>query len=164
MTKMRIPVRDGESLENNAAVSSIQELMFGTVLKADEEMPLLIDRNNHCVHVYLKSSSISAACPCCGIISGEVHCSNFRHPQWMPISGMTTYAHIELKRFRCCNNECVQKTFVEQLDNARKNQHRSDLVNLIVFAVSVFCSDIATSLICKEMGIMVSHDSANRIL
>ena len=153
-----------ESITRSTMAGSIQELMFGTMLEIDGNRPLSVDSENHCVHVYLKSSSVSGICPRCGMRSDEVHCSNFRHPQWMPINGMTTFAHIELNRFRCRNAGCTQQTFVEQLDNARRNQHRSDLVNTIVFAVSVFCSDISTSLICREMGIMVSHDSANRIL
>ena len=161
---MKIPARDLESVMQSSDVGSIQELMFGTMLETDKDRPPSVDRENSRVHLYLRSSSVSGICPCCGKRSDTVHCSNFRHPQWMPINGMTTFAHIELHRFRCENEDCPQKTFVEQLDNARRNQHRSDLVNLIIFAVSVFCSDIAASLICREMGIMVSHDSANRIL
>ena len=82
----------------------------------------------------------------------------------MPVGGMTTYAHIALKRFKCENESCPQQTFVEELENARKYQQRSDLVNTVLFAVSVFCSDIAAAMICRDMGIMVSHDSANRII
>ena len=164
MVKMKIPVRDRESVMRSDEVGSIQELMFGTTLVIDNDKPLSVDRDTHCLHIYLRSTSTSAECPCCKTSSDEVHCTNFRHPQWMPINGMTTFAHIELKRFRCRNEECPQNTFVEQLDNARRNQQRSDFVNLVLFAVSIFCSDITAALICREMGIKVSHDSANRIL
>lgn len=164
MAKMKIPARDRASVMNSTEVGSVQELMFGTMLELDKGKSPSIDYQSGRVHLYLKSTSVSGVCPCCGTRSDKVHCSNFRHPQWMPVNGMTTFAHIELHRFRCENEDCPKKTFVEQLDNARRNQHRSDLVNIIIFAVSVFCSDIATSLICREMGIVASHDSANRIL
>ena len=164
MVKMKIPARDRESVMRSTEVGSIQELMFGTALEIDKDKPLSVDEDAHCLHIYLKSTSVSAECPCCKISSDEVHCTNFRHPQWMPVNGMTTFAHIELKRFRCRNEKCPRKTFVEQLDNARRNQQRSDLVNLVLFAVSIFCSDITAAMICKEMGIRVSHDSSNRIL
>ena len=164
MTKMRLPIRDRESVLRSENVDSINELLFGTSLGLDENRKTSVDPVKRQVHLYLKTTSDSAVCPCCGIVSDKVHCSSFRHPQWMPINGMTTYAHIELKRFQCLNSSCSQETFVERIESVRVNQHRSDLVNLVVFAVSVFCSDIATSMICREMGIQVSHDSANRLM
>ena len=77
---------------------------------------------------------------------------------------MTTYAHIELNRYKCLNKDCPVNTFTEELDNVRHNQHRSDIINIIILSLSIFCSDITAALICREMGIMVSHDSVNRIL
>ena len=164
MANMRLPARDLESVSQSESVDSIEELLFGTTLVLDEGRGICVDHARRQVHIYLKSTSESAVCSCCGTVSSRFHCSNFRHPQWMPINGMTTYAHIELNRFRCLNPECPQKTFAEEIESVKANQQRSDLVNLVVFAVSVFCSDIATSMICREMGIDVSHDSANRLL
>lgn len=164
MAKMILPTRDRQSINQSVNVSSINELLFGSSLEMDDRYKTAVDTEHNILHVYLRSVSSNGKCPCCGTVSDDVNCTNFRHPQWMPINGMTTYAHISLKRYFCHNDNCIQRTFVEQLDNARRNQHRSDLVNLVVFAISIFCSDIATALICKEMGIQISHDSANRML
>ena len=164
MAKMTMPVRDRQSIKKSVNISSIHELLFGSSLELDGVHKPVLDADNNTLHVYLKSVSTSGRCPCCGSVSNEVNCSNFRHPQWMPINGMTTFAHIELKRYVCRNEECPKRTFVEKLDHVRSNQQRSDLVNIVIFAISVFCSDIATSLICREMGIRISHDSANRML
>lgn len=161
---MIIPIRDRQSIGQSIDINSIQELLFGTSLDLDDNHKPSIDVENNTLHIFLKSVSPSGKCPCCGSVSFDVNSINFRHPQWMPINGMTTYAHISLKRFFCNNGECPRRTFVEQLDNVRRDQHRSDLVNLVIFAISIFCSDIVTALICKEMGILVSHDSANRML
>lgn len=161
---MMIPVRDRESVLRSTENITIQELLFGNMLEVDPEKNLSVDYDGRRVHVFLRSTSESGICPCCGTCAHKVHCTNYRHPQWMPIGGMTTYAHIALKRFKCENESCPQQTFVEELENARKYQQRSDLVNTVLFAVSVFCSDIAAAMICRDMGIMVSHDSANRII
>ena len=161
---MMIPVRDRESVLRSTENITIQELLFGNMLEVDPEKNLSVDYDGRRVHVFLRSTSDSGICPCCGTCAHKVHCINYRHPQWMPIGGMTTYAHIALKRFKCENESCPQQTFVEELENARKYQQRSDLVNTVLFAVSVFCSDIAAAMICRDMGIMVSHDSANRII
>ena len=164
MAKMILPVRDRHSVDQSIDINSIQELLFGSLLAMDENFKPSIDTQNNMLHIYLKSTSASGKCPLCGHISTDVNCVNFRHPQWMPLNGMITYAHIALKRYVCNNKACMQRTFVEQLDHVRKNQHRSDLVNLVIFAISIFCSYIVTALICKEMGILISHDSANRML
>ena len=164
MAKMIMPVRDRQSIKQSVCISSIHELLFGSSLELDGDRKPSLDTDNNILHVYLKSVSVSGKCPCCGSISDKVNCSSFRHPQWMPINGMTTFAHIELKRYICRNEECPKRTFVEKLDQIRSSQQRSDLVNIVIFAISVFCSDIATALICREMGIRISHDSANRML
>ena len=164
MAKMTIPIRDRLSVEQSVDVESIQELLFGTSLELDDNHKPSIDTANNIIHIFLKSVSKTGKCPCCGKISSDVNSIHFRHPQWMPINGMTAYAHISLKRYICNNKECSQRTFVEQIENVRRDQHRSDLLNLVIFSISIFCSDIVTSLICKEMGILISHDSANRML
>lgn len=164
MAKMILPARDLASVSQSINIDSIQELLFGSSLILDEGLKPSLDAGGNILHIYLKSVSTSGRCPCCGEISSTVNSTSFRHPQWMPLNGMTTYAHIALKRYACKNTGCVQRTFVEQLDHVRSGQHRSDLVNLVVFAISIFCSDIVTAMICREMGILISHDSANRML
>lgn len=164
MTKMILPARDQASISQSINIDSIQELLFGSSLILDEVFKPSIDTCRNILHIYLRPASTSGRCPCCGERSSAVNSTSFRHPQWMPMNGMTTYAHITLKRYICKNAACVQRTFVEQLDHVRSGQHRSDLVNLVIFAISIFCSDIVTAKICREMGILISHDSANRML
>lgn len=161
---MILPIRDQVSVSQSINVDSIQELLFGSSLVLDEDFKPSVDTYRNILHIYLKSTSTSGRCPCCGESSSSVNSASFRHPQWMPVNGMTTYAHITLKRYVCKNSGCTQRTFVEQLDHVRSSQHRSDLVNLVIFAISIFCSDIVTAMICREMGISISHDSANRML
>ena len=164
MAEMILPKRDRASVSASIEINDISELMFGNVLEVDPEKKTDVDYTGKRIHVYLRSNSTSGICPFCNQESLCFHGKGFRHPQWMPIQGMATYAHIELNRYRCLNDSCPVKTFTEELDNVRRNQHRSDIVNTIILALSVFCSDITAALICEEMGIMVSHDSVNRIL
>ena len=164
MAEMILPKRDRESVSASIEIKDITELMFGSVLEVDPEKKTDVDHAGKRIHMYLRSRSTSAICPFCEKESNVLHGKGFRHPQWMPIQGMTTYAHIELNRYKCLNGNCPVKTFTEELDNVRRNQHKSDIVNTVILALSIFCSDIAAALICKEMGIAVSHDSVNRIL
>ena len=164
MAEMILPKRDRESVSAGIEIEDITELMFGTVLEVDQKKKTDVDYAGKRIHMYLRSNSKSGICPFCDRESFYIHGKGFRHPQWMPIQGMTTYAHIELNRYRCLNGICPVKTFTEELDNVRRNQHRSDIVNTVILALAVFCSDVTAALICEEMGIIVSHDSVNRIL
>lgn len=164
MDRIICPKRDMISVSDGVAVNSLTELMFGPQLVMDPERKTIVDYAGKRIHVYLKSNTASAVCPCCGKTTAAVHETNFRHPQWMPIQQMTTYAHIEIKRYKCQNEDCAADTFTEELENVRRNQHRSNVVNTVILAISIFCSDVATEMICREMGILVSHDSVNRLL
>ena len=164
MAEMILPKRDRESVSASIEIDDITELMFGTVLEVDPEKKTDVDYAGKRIHMYLRSHSTSDICPFCSHESCYPHGKGFCHPQWMPIQGMTTYAHIELNRYKCLNGSCPAKTFTEELDNVRRNQHRSDIVNTVILALSIFCSDVVAALICEEMGIIVSHDSVNRIL
>ena len=164
MAEMILPKRDRESISASIEIEDITELMFGTVLEEDPHKKPDVDYAGKRIHMCLRSRSASGICPFCEEESCTLHGKGFRHPQWMPIQGMTTYTHIELNRYKCLNGSCPVQTFTEELDNVRRSQHRSDTVNTVILALSIFCSDIAAALICREMGIIVSHDSISRIL
>lgn len=164
MAEMPVLKRDRESVSDSIEIKDINELMFGTELEIDSGRKTVVDYKGKKIHIYLKSASKSGTCPCCRKESTLVHGKGFRHPQWMPIQGMTTYAHIELNRYKCLNDECPARTFTEEPDNVKSFQHRSDMVNTFILALSIFCSDTVAALICSQLGILVSHDSINRML
>jgi len=128
MAEMILPKRDRESVSASIEINDISELMFGNVLEVDPEKKTDVDYTGKRIHVYLRSNSTSGICPFCDRESSCFHSKGFRHPQWMPIQGMATYAHIELNRYKCLNELCPVKTFTEEPDNVRRNQHRSYIV------------------------------------
>ena len=96
MAEMILPKRDRESVSASIEIEDITELMFGTVLEEDPEKKTDVDYAGKRIHMYLRSRSASGICPFCEEESCALHGKGFRHPQWMPIQGMATYAHIEL--------------------------------------------------------------------
>lgn len=90
MAKMILPSRDRASVSQSISAGSIQELLFGPSLIIDEDCKLSVDACRNTLHIYLKSTSVSGRCPCCGAVSSAVNCAAFRHPQWMPVNGMTS--------------------------------------------------------------------------
>lgn len=80
MAKMIFPSRDRASVSQSINAGSIQELLFGPSLTIDEDCNPSVDACRNILHIYLKSTSVSGRCPCCGAVSSAVNCAAFRHP------------------------------------------------------------------------------------
>ena len=161
---MKLTARDPKQfgLPIGMQFSSIRDLALGSNLKEDTESPPYADDEGR-VHIYLKSESKEAACPYCGEISNHNHGIVFRNVQWLPLNGSPTVAHIKLRRYKCKNPQCECKTFIEEIPELSAFRQNSDVVLVVVFAISIFCSASGTELICRHLGIQISHDTINRL-
>src|SRR2546421_5586485 len=54
-------------------------------------------------------------CPACGQESHRLHSYYTRIPADLPISGQTVRLSLRVRRFRCQNQACHKRTFVEPL-------------------------------------------------
>lgn len=164
MTDEKYPKHDEESLRYAHPVSSIPELLFGDNLRLREKDPIEYDEINNRIHIFLEDTEEGAHCPHCGQFSDREHSTYERHPQWVPFNNTNTTAHIKVHRYYCENPDCPCKTFSSSPEGVSEFNHRSTELNLIIFAISIFCSETATAMICEAMGIDVSHDSVRRMI
>lgn len=74
-------------------------------------------RNQSCTDIYAYCSLEYGMCPYCGSISNKIHSKYIRHMVDLPILGMTTTLHLEMRKFFCSNPACDKKTFAEQPGN-----------------------------------------------
>ncbi|MGJ0531902.1 transposase family protein [Methylocystis sp.] len=85
------------------------------------------------------------SCPECGGASASRHSWHFRRLQDLPIQGAPVVLELRLGRWRCLNEGCARKTFVERLATAfpfaRKTRRVSDLVRLFGHAAGVRTSE-----------------------
>ncbi len=74
------------------------------------------------------------SCPECGGASASRHSWHVRRLQDLPIQGAPVVLELRSGRWRCLNERCARKTFVERLTTAspfaRKTRRVSDLVRL----------------------------------
>ena len=74
------------------------------------------------------------SCPVCGGASASRHSWHVRWLQDLQIQGAPVFLELRLGRWRCLNERCARKTFVERLTTAfpfaRKTQRVTDLVRL----------------------------------
>jgi transposase len=63
---------------------------------------------------YASAQQATASCPRCQHPSHSIHSYYSRSPQDLPISGKTVRLVLCVRRFRCQNQGCQQRTFVER--------------------------------------------------
>ena len=89
--------------------------------------------------VVLASVTGTPVCPGCGKTSSSRHSWHNRQLQDLPAQGMPVVLKLRLGRWRCHNNQCMRKTFVERLSSsvspfARRTSRVAELVRLFCHA------------------------------
>lgn len=120
------------------------------------------EENDKCVY-YLKSKSIKAKCPYCGMESDKLHATCERTIQYIPIHLKPTFVNINLYKFECLNENCNCKVFRQEIDYCGPKQRFSSELKCFIFAISLFLSDETASKILKLVGINVSNDTIRRL-
>lgn len=106
-------------------------------------------QSNHQCIIQAQSTATCGTCPTCGYPSVHGHGWHQRRPQDLPCIGDNTRLQLRVRRFRCANSACPQKTFVEQFpDWLARYARRTDRLTGLV----------------RDVGFEVSAESARRIL
>lgn len=102
-------------------------------------------------------------CPHCGSLHSTPHNYSTRCCQLFPLAGKAVFLNIIQPRRKCQNPNCSH-TFIMNIPGFRVFQRRSDYLNKVILAISIFCNAKDAELICKSLGIKISHDSINRLI
>ena len=140
---------------------SLADIMTGAGLAEDAGRTPV--RYGGIYHIYMRTVTDPAPCPCCGHVSSRCHSVHDRSVQWGAVRGEPCVAHIRVRRLFCDNGECPRATFTEDVAGVTGRRRYSDAVLLTIFCISVFCSCAATAKICGMIGIDVSHDTVRRL-
>lgn len=143
--------------------NSLDEIVIPPGFIADPKQPHYLAQDGS-IHFFVlqQDPDDERICPVCG---SSVRCNGYetRMCQTLPIMRHPTFIHIRRRRYLCTHHQCKASS-VRPSNGFKMFQHRSDELNLMIFAISVFCSDRATALICQYLGIKVEHDSVRRLL
>ena len=115
------------------------------------------------IQIYLKSKSRIGQCPKCGEMSSNYHATYERHIQSVPIRMKTTYLYIKTYKYKCINENCSQKVFMEKLSFAPPRNVRTTELESVILCVSIFLSNEGASKVLGLLGIKVSDDTIKRI-
>jgi transposase len=95
-----------------------------------------------------------AACPECGVVTGQVHSHYQRTLHDLPAHGRRMVIRIKTRRFRCREAECPRQTFCEPLDAvidrryARRTARSETLVHQIALALGGRPGERLTARLC----------------
>lgn len=119
--------------------------------------------NEDSLHIYIKSKKHDCTCPVCGKISTKLHATYKRKFQDTPIRCKQTFLHANVYKYDCENPECECKVFMEDLPFAKASQVRTDALNTLIIAVSMFLSNEGASKVLALLGVQISNDSIQRL-
>lgn len=137
-----------------------------------QDYSFLLDENHYVydhvetedsLHIYIKSKVHGCVCPVCGKMSTKLHATYKRKLQDTPIHCKRTYLHVNVYKFDCENPDCDCNVFMEPLPFAKASQVRTDALNMLVLAVSMFLSNEGASKVLALLGIQISNDTIQRL-
>lgn len=146
-------------------VSSVDEFLFGDDLIDDPAHQSYYDESDHLLHLFkCQKEPFHPSCPYCQMPAYRTSGWENRTCQLLSVSGVTVFLHLRQRRFKCENPACSHRTFTVETSGFKPFQHRSDQLNIVIFALSLFFSDSALSLVLRQLGIMVSRESIRQLL
>ena len=110
------------------------------------------------------SQSVQAECPACHEVSQRVHSYYQRSPRDLPVSGQAVQLQLRMRRFRCLNSQCSQKTFAERLpDLVVPTARRTMRLTVLLGVYALQSGGEPGARLLKAGGMKVSPDTLLRL-
>lgn len=119
--------------------------------------------SDNTITVFVKSQTTSCNCPNCGQSSNSFHATYHRNIQMLPMRMKHTRVDVIAYKYDCLNPACPRKVFMEALPFVSRYQTRTNDLNSLVLAVSIFMSNEGASKVLKLLGIETSNDGIKRL-
>ncbi|MFC1879062.1 ISL3 family transposase, partial [Chloroflexota bacterium] len=124
-----------------------------------------VSSNENELTITAEATSKSARCPKCQDASKRIHSYYNRSPKDLPVSDKFVQLNLIVRRFRCINEECSRKTFVERLPKVvpfygRRTKRFTKALREIGFALG----GEAGSRLATDLRMKTSPDTLIRIV
>lgn len=113
--------------------------------------------------IYASTKGQSATCPCCGTESKTLHCYRPRKIQYGEVMGNASTVILQIRHFKCKNQECSRKIFSEPLVLAQPYQRSSNEVKRRVLHESLNQASRAAVSTLSLQNINVSQSTCQRM-
>ncbi|MBD5558802.1 MAG: ISL3 family transposase [Clostridia bacterium] len=136
-----------------------EELTINQFIWGADHFPYAWEEDADKTIIRLKSKPYACACPYCGTLSNARSSTYERLIQDVPYGGKTTYLAVRAYKYKCLNPDCMVKTFNEVLPFAHSLQRRTDKLNELILAVSLYLSAEGASQVLGMVGVRISNDA-----
>jgi transposase len=117
------------------------------------------------VIVYASAQQATASCPHCQHPSQSIHSYYSRSPQDLPISGKTVRLVLHVRRFRCQNSACPQRTFAERCSEiVAPHAQRTKRLTASIMPFGGEVSSEPAARLLRHLGILVSSETLLRLV
>jgi transposase len=115
--------------------------------------------------ITVQSTIASAQCPTCGARSNRHHSSYLRSIQDTPIGLFTVWLQLKVRRFRCDNQNCPQKTFAEQHpDLVGRRLRRTNRLLMNLTQIGLALAGAAGARLADKLAMTASASTILRLL
>ncbi len=115
--------------------------------------------------ILVQSNNTSARCSKCGAVSMRYHSSYLRHVQDTPIGLIMVWLQLKVRRFRCDNQNCKQKTFAEQcLGIVDRRRRRSNRLIMCLMQIGLALGGSAGARLASKLAMAASTSTLLRLL
>ena len=112
----------------------------------------------------IESKKEKCQCPECKQVSSECHEYYIRTIQDTPIHNKTVWLKIKAHKYKCTNQKCKAKVFIEEIDFVRKHKVMTDYLVQFILGISIYLSSSCSSLILSFLGVKVSADTIDNLI
>ena len=113
--------------------------------------------------IYVKATFHDDVCPVCGSPTSSLHNTYHRMIQAYPVRNKTTFIDVIAYKYDCTDVCCNRKVIMQNLPFVSPSQRRTDDLNCLILAVSLFLSNEGASKVLKLLGVKISNDSIKRL-
>ncbi|NTW73174.1 MAG: ISL3 family transposase [Eubacteriaceae bacterium] len=122
-------------------------------------------RENGAQVIEAQSLQREAICPRCQKSSSRVHSYYNRFPQDLPVCDKNVRLALQVRRFRCMNEDCPQSTFVEQMPVIiNKSARKTNRLKNALVAIAFESGGEAGAHLANKLQIEVSPDTLLRLI
>lgn len=139
------------------------EISMNDCLWGSDHFPYGYSETEDTTIINLKSRPHPCRCPHCGSESNKRSATYERVLQDVPRKGKTVLLNVRAYKYRCENPECRVVTFNEELPFAHGIQRRTDALNELILAVSLYLSAEGASRVLRMLGVRISDDAIRKL-
>jgi transposase len=146
---------------SSAAVAGVELLvphLSGVIVEA-------VETSATRVRIVASNAAGAASCPRCGRASSSVHSRYTRVLSDLAISGRRVEIKLRVRRWRCLDEDCPARTFVEQVDGLTvRHARRTIPLRQALEQVALSLAGRAGARLCGRLAIPASRSSLLRLL